>query len=214
MRVVRSGWKKLQSYVIVGEWQQGKGGFLMKKKILLVDCCVRGDQSRTLQLTKRWLDKWEPEGQVEHLKLYDLDLTPLPLAEVEERKDTTLAEQFAQADEIVVAAPYWDLSFPAALKVCLEWASCLGITFRYTEEGAQVGMSRARALVYVTTGGGPVRAQNLGYQYIQGWPAMMGVGETFCLAAENLDVWGTDVEAALARAEGEIPALVRRAAGI
>ena len=43
---------------------------------------------------------------------------------------------------------------------------------------------------------------------------MMGGGETFCLAAENLDVWGTDVEAALARAEGEIPALVRRAAGI
>ena len=120
----------------------------------------------------------------------------------------------AGSDLILVGAPYWDLSFPAALKVCLEWASCLGITFRYTEEGAQVGMSRARALVYVTTGGGPVRAQNLGYQYIQGWAAMMGVGETFCLAAENLDVWGTDVEAALARAEGEIPALVRRAAGI
>ena len=124
------------------------------------------------------------------------------------------AREVAGSDLILVGAPYWDLSFPAALKVCLEWASCLGITFRYTGGGAQVGGSRARALVYVTTGGGPVRAQNLGYQYIQGWAAMMGVGETFCLAAENLDVWGTDVEAALTRAEGEIPALVRRAAGI
>ena len=122
------------------------------------------------------------------------------------------AREVAGSDLILVGAPYWDLSFPAALKVCLEWASCLGITFRYTAEGEQVGMSRARCLVYVTTGGGPVWAQNLGYDYLRGWAAMMGIGRTLCLAAEDLDVWGTDVEGALARAEEEIPALVRQAA--
>ena len=31
-----------------------------------------------------------------------------------------LASQFQQADEIVIAAPYWDLSFPAILKLYLE----------------------------------------------------------------------------------------------
>jgi FMN-dependent NADH-azoreductase len=28
-----------------------------------------------------------------------------------------LAKQFAEADEIVIAAPFWDLSFPSLLKI-------------------------------------------------------------------------------------------------
>ena len=56
----------------------------MAKRILLIDCCVRGEQSPTLTLTRRWLAKQEPGAQVEHLKLYDLELTPLPLEEVED----------------------------------------------------------------------------------------------------------------------------------
>ena len=196
-------------------------------RVLFVNACMRGEgQSRTLRLCQRFLSEYtalRPQAVVHCRDLTGAEL-PVMTAERSRQRDElaaagadhpllTPAREMAYSDLVVVGAPYWDLSFPAALKVCLEWASCLGITFRYTEEGAQVGMSRARALVYVTTGGGPVRAQNLGYQYIQGWAAMMGVGETFCLAAENLDVWGTDVEAALTRAEGEIPALVRRAAG-
>ena len=50
-----------------------------------------------------------------------------------------LARQFAAADEIVVAAPYWDLSFPAALKQYFEQINVVGITFRYTPEGAPEG---------------------------------------------------------------------------
>ena len=40
-----------------------------------------------------------------------------------------LARQFAQAEIIVIAAPYWDLSFPAVLKQYLEHINVLGITF-------------------------------------------------------------------------------------
>lgn len=45
------------------------------------------------------------------------------------------AKQFAQAADIVVAAPYWDLSFPAILKVYLEQICVTGLTFQYTPEG-------------------------------------------------------------------------------
>ena len=197
------------------------------EQLLFLDACMRGPEvSRTARLCRRFLEEYRalrPETRIVRRDLTGAGLPVMTAALAQERdalaragSDSPLlapAREVAGSDLILVGAPYWDLSFPAALKVCLEWASCLGITFRYTQEGAQVGMSRARALVYVTTGGGPVRAQNLGYQYIQGWAAMMGVGETLCLAAENLDVRGTDVEAALALAEGEIPALVRRAAG-
>lgn len=173
----------------------------MKKKILLVDCCVRGDQSRTLQLAKRWLDKWEPEGQVEHLKLYDLDLTPLPLAEVEERKDTALAEQFAQADEIVVAAPYWDLSFPSILKVYLERICVSGITFHYVGDQAE-GLCRAKKAVYISTAGGYVGEHHMGEAYVQTLcQQMFGIPEFTTVRCEGLDIWGNDPEALLAAVE-------------
>ena len=62
------------------------------------------------------------------------------------------------------------------------------------EEGEQVGMSRAGALVYLTTAGGPIGEQNYGFQYLQGLGRMLGIPEARCVAAENLDVWGCDPE--------------------
>ena len=110
---------------------------------------------------------------------------------------------------MVVGAPYWALSFPAALKVYLEWSSVLGITFRYAEDGRQVGLSRARSLVYLTTAGGPVEGQNYGFDYLRGLAGMFGIRDSRCVAAENLDVWGTDVERVLCRAEEDAAALAR-----
>lgn len=173
----------------------------MKKQILLIDCCVRGEQSRTLQLAQRWLDKWEPEGQVEHLRLYELDLTPLPLSEVEERQDTALAEQFAQADEIVVAAPYWDLSFPSILKVYLERVCVTGVTFHYVEDQAE-GLCRAQKAVYVSTAGGYVGGCHLGEMYVKAlFQQLFGIREIATIRCEGLDIWGSDPEALLAAVE-------------
>ena len=36
---------------------------------------------------------------------------------------------------IVIAAPYWDLSFPAVLKTYLEQINVLGVTFDYSDDG-------------------------------------------------------------------------------
>ena len=51
-----------------------------------------------------------------------------------------LARQFAEADRVVIAAPYWDLSFPAVLKQYIEAINVSGITFEYTEEGFPRGL--------------------------------------------------------------------------
>ena len=45
------------------------------------------------------------------------------------------AWQFARADRIVLAAPFWELSFPAILKIYLERVSMRDITFGYEESG-------------------------------------------------------------------------------
>ena len=113
---------------------------------------------------------------------------------------------------MVVGAPYWDLSFPAVLKVYLEWSSALGITFRYAEDGRQVGLSQARALVYLTSAGGPVEGQNYGFDYLKALGAMFGIPHAYCVAAEGLDIQGTDVQAVLRRAGDRAASLARQLA--
>ena len=158
------------------------------KNILLIDSCVRGDQSRTLALARQWLAEEEPEARVEHLRLYDLDLTPLPLEEVEERRDTGLAEQFARADEIVVAAPYWDLSFPAILKVYLERICVSGITFRYVGPRAE-GLCRAKRAVYISTAGGFIGQRHLGEDYVRAlFRELFGIPDFLTVRREGLDL--------------------------
>lgn len=90
---------------------------------LFINCCPRGE-SRTEKLARALL---KALGEYEELRLYDEPLHPLGRADIAKR-DALLAEkkyddemfcyarQFAAADRIVIAAPYWDLSFPAQLK--------------------------------------------------------------------------------------------------
>ena len=102
--------------------------------MLFVNCCPRGE-SRTEKLARALL---KALGEHEELRLYDEPLHPLGRADIAKR-DALLAEkkyddemfryarQFAAADRIVIAAPLWDLSFPAQLKVYLENIYVTGI---------------------------------------------------------------------------------------
>lgn len=194
------------------------------ERVLFVDACMRGPAlSRTHRLCRRFLEEYtalHPGAEVMHRDLTRCDLPLLTWAQAEQRDELSEQEpghpllaparEMADADLIVVGAPCWDLSFPAALKVYLEWASVKGVTFRYTREGQQLGLARAGNLVYVTTAGGPVAGQNYGYDYVRAIAAMLGVEQTHCVAAEGLDIWGADQEAALCRAERELAQLAAR----
>ena len=193
------------------------------KQILFVNACMRGpERSRTWKLCQTFLEACKERWPEAEIRERDLTAAPLPVltTELDDRRHQRFPEdprdpmfapahEVAQADLVVIGAPYWDLTFPAALKVYLEWASMLGITFRYTQEGQQVGMSRAGALVYLTTAGGPIGEQNYGFQYLQGLGRMLGVPEARCVAAENLDVWGRDPEAIVEEARGRAVRLAR-----
>lgn len=110
------------------------------------------------------------------------------------------ARQFADADTIVIAAPYWDLAFPAILKIYLEHITVTGVTFRYSPEGRPVGMCKARRLFYVMTSGGPA-VFNMGYDYICTLCRnFFGIDDIRLFKAENLDIVGNDPEVIMASA--------------
>lgn len=173
------------------------------KKILFINACVR-PKSRTYKLAKSIVDKMS--GTVEEVNLEKADIDPLNWASLQERdaysqnKDFSAAifkyaRQFVEADEIVIAAPYWDLSFPASLRVYIEAASVCGLSFEYTEEGQAKGLCKAKRIIYVTTAGGTIGEYNLGYDYIKAVAqAFYGIPDVLCYKLENLDIIGSDVD--------------------
>ena len=189
------------------------------KTILFVNSCLNQESSRTQRLADAVLDKMLEEAaaageqaQVEELSLVDAGIEGLDeetLAFRSERsaaKDFTHelfapARQFREADEVVIAAPYWDLSFPAMLKAYIEQLCVNGLTFSYSEEGIPVGHCLAKRLTYVTTAGGYLGAYNMCFDYVAAVCKLyFGIEESRCISAEGLDIWGNDAEAILASA--------------
>ena len=180
---------------------------------LFINACPR-EGSRTLELARYLLTKLE--GTVEELPIFEENLLPLNGKTLELRDKMTAREsfdhplfkyarQFAAADTVVIAAPFWDLSFPSAFKIWLEYVMAKEIAFRYTEEGFPRGLCKAKRLFYVSTAGGPVLPAHLGFSYVDALAKnYFGIPETALFSAENLDVIGADVEAILTRAKEEI----------
>lgn len=181
------------------------------EKILFVNACVR-ENSRTLDLSKTVLEKLNT-GYTE-MNLQKISLQPLNRESLEKReklvlqgnfsdKMFSLAKDFAAADKIVIAAPYWDLTFPALLKIYLEQITVCGITFEY-KKGIPHGLCNAKTLIYVTTAGGVIYI-NYGYDYIKTLAeTFFGITEILCFKAEGLDIRGADVEKIISDAKGGV----------
>ena len=186
---------------------------------LYINCCPRRD-SRTDRLARALLTSL---GDFEELRLYDEPLQPLNAQRLKLR-DTLLARgdlqgnlfryarQFAAADQIVIAAPFWDLSFPAQLKIYLENVYVTGIVSRYNEMGQPEGLCKAEKLYYVTTAGGPYDGR-YSFEYLKSLATeFFGIPTVELLKAEMLDIVGNDPQAILQKAmadhglsEGEVP---------
>lgn len=169
--------------------------------ILYINACVRRE-SRTDRIARALLEKL---GEYEEVNLSTMGLKTLDEETLQKRADYItahdysdnmfdLAKQFASADIIVIAAPHWDLSFPALLKVYIENIYVTGIVSRYDENGVPLGLCKAEKLYYVTTSGGPL-VEEFGYSYIRDLMIKyMGVKGTTLIKAEMLDVDGFDSE--------------------
>jgi FMN-dependent NADH-azoreductase len=94
---------------------------------------------------------------VEEVKLYEEELFPLTLKEIQLREKSAknkdfsgaifnLPKQFANADVIVISAPYWDLMFPAVVKSYFEKITVNGLTFAYSKNGIPYGLCKAKNL--------------------------------------------------------------------
>ena len=171
--------------------------------ILYINACVR-EHSRTNRLAENLLAGLDAE--VEEVRLSDISFPAVDEAFLKNRDRLiaagefdnslfALARQFAAADQIVVAAPYWDLSFPSVLKQYFEQINVLGITFVYTPEGIPKGLCRAEKLYYIMTAGGMYVPEEFGFGYVRALAQnFYGIEDVQLIRAVGLDIDGADVE--------------------
>lgn len=175
--------------------------------VLYINCCVRED-SRTDKIARAFLTKFG--GEYTELYLPDENLKPLSHELLEkrtqliEKRDYSdpifqYAKQFATADKIVISAPYWDLSFPAILKLYIENIYVTGLVSEYGADGRPHGLCKAKELIYVTTAGGPY-VPDYSYGYIKDLSEnYLGIEKTTLIKADMLDVVGFDADEIVAK---------------
>ena len=181
-------------------------------EILFINACVR-ENSRTLSLAKEVICTLG--GEVEEVKLYDAHLAHLDAEGIQKRNEAfsakdfsdsgfDLARQFASANTIVIAAPYWDLMFPSVLKTYFEAVTVNGLTFTYSDRGIPVGLCGAKRMIYVTTSGGPIM-KNFGFDYASALAkTFYGINDVKCVSAEGLDIRGANAEAIMLSAKASV----------
>ena len=163
-------------------------------------------------LMERFLSAVPADCEVERLVLTEENLAPLTGDFFEQRQRLLeagnfshprfrYAHQLASADLVVIAAPLWDLAFPALLKIYIEQVSVDGITFGAGENGL-AGLCRGTDLVYLTTRGGFYTndPMEMGSRYLDALHVFFGFDRYHCVAADGMDVAGFDGEAALEKA--------------
>jgi FMN-dependent NADH-azoreductase len=186
--------------------------------ILYVDASLYED-SRTKGLAEYMLSKLGNEHNVKKIKLTEENIPPLDIETLIRRTNLAdemnfddpvfyYAKDYTNADMILIAAPFWDLSFPAVLKLYIEAINIPNLVFKYDEEGNAIGLCQADRIVYITTAGGKIDNE-YGYEYIKTLAKKYhGIKHCDKIQAENLDIINAKVEEELAKARKKIDNLV------
>ncbi len=166
------------------------------KKLLYIDACIRDEQSRTKRIATPIIEALKQKYEVQTLVINDLDLSIVKKELVTKRTNGDIdpqvmswAESVRDADRIVVAAPFWDMSIPAALKNFLELCSIFDVTFK-SDDKTCYGNCKAEKMLYITTRGMDINTGDVleqGSSYLKALSWLWGIGPLEVVSAQNMD---------------------------
>ena len=185
------------------------------KKLLYINACINREDSRTDRLAQAWIEKKLSSGEYQLQTVVlaeEKNLLPLLWTRLQNRQAAIeqqdfgtpyfrFARDFAEANEVVIACPYWDMSFPSIFKVYLEHLCINQLTFCYSEKGIPQGLTDITSAVYFTTSGGYIGENNCGFDYVQKlFYQLFVIIDMKFFSAEGLDIQGNDPEKIIAQA--------------
>lgn len=166
------------------------------KKLLYIDACIRDEMSRTKRIAIPIVEALKQKYDVQTLVINDLDLSIVKKELITKRNNGDIdpqvmswAESVRDADRIVIAAPFWDMSIPAALKNFLELCSIFDVTFK-SDDKTCYGNCRAEKMLYITTRGMDINTGDVleqGSSYLKALSWLWGIGPLEVVSAQNMD---------------------------
>ncbi len=204
------------------------------KKILHIIASPRGEDSKTLKVSRAFLDvfiKRYPGCIVEVIKLFTEKLQPLTVKIVSgkyvllggkdlsgELKDSwknveSYISQFLSADGYLISTPMWNFSIPYKLKHYIDIIVQPKYLFRYTDKGVE-GLAKNKKMLVVTSRGGdyspgsPSAGYDFQMPYLRAIFGLCGITDITFINAQPMDTGQEAADKALARAKEE----ARRAA--
>ena len=165
-------------------------------KLVVINACVREADSRTLRIAEPIIEALGKRYSIKRYDLPDMEIVPLSPDLYAQRAEGVVpewakeaAQAIADADRILIAAPFWDMSFPAVLKCFFEQTSLFDITF--TDNGSScVGLCRSPKVLYITTRGMDIQTGDQLEQatpYIKAIGTLWNLGELTTISACNMD---------------------------
>lgn len=179
-------------------------------KVLYIKANIKNEgESRTFKVSDSFVEEYKknnPDDEIITLDLYKENIDFLRADDLgklfgpkdEESKNNSIlkyAYQFADSDKYIIAAPMWNLSFPAILKAYIDYVSVSGITFKYTAEGPVGLLNNKKAVHIVSRGGGYDNSPyEMGDRYLRTILGFFGIKDIETIGIDNLDVIGVNVE--------------------
>ena len=172
------------------------------EKILFINSCYNYEKSRTLYLTKKIFEKFDIDNKFdfEEVKLKDLHLLPLSEEKLKLRFDLankhmfdmdmlTYSKKVLSADIVVIAAPFYDYSYPSILKLFIENISVPNLMYNYSKDGYE-GYARGRKFIYISTRGANLPdSEDFGFLSLDRMFTLFGFKETQLIGFGGTDFY-------------------------
>ena len=163
------------------------------KKLLYLNVNIREEESRTKRIADAFLNEIKNKYEIEEINLDKLDIYPkdnsyFRTTEIN-KNDEKLAKQVASADKILIATPFWDMSFPSKLKIFIERATFPAITMSDKNDDIR-GVSGVKELLVITTRGWDIKDYDEldGISsYMKGLQLLWGIDKYHIISAIGLD---------------------------
>ena len=167
------------------------------QKLVVINACVREADSRTLRIAESVVTELSRRYGIIRFDLPSMEgIVPLTPALYAERTRADIpawalaaARAIAETDRLLIAAPFWDMSFPAILKCFFEQTSLFDVTF--TDNGKTcTGLCKSPKVLYITTRGMDIPTGDPREQatpYLKALGSLWNLGEITTLSAQNMD---------------------------
>lgn len=165
------------------------------KKLFYIDACLRSG-SNTKKIADAIIGKLSEKYEIETVRLSDCSFPVVKNDILNERNNgyvpeeyVAMAKKLAAADRLVIASPFWDMSFPSALKIFFENMSLFNVTFASNEKECY-GLCKAEKVLFITTRGMNISTGDELEQatpYIKALSRLWGLGELYVVSAQNMD---------------------------